>query len=131
MHFTISAQERHHNVRVGKMANTGANPGPKGGLVGAAIPLVLAGMLSAVAVLFLGIVVAFGPEGFGGDGTPTHSERLRSSIGEWSGSSALALALLAVVVASSIKAPVRNRVLMALVACEAAAVLVLIGSTLG
>jgi hypothetical protein len=92
--------------------------------------LVMAGLLALVDLLFLGMVVAFGPEGFGGDGTPTHSERLRSSIGEWAGVSALALALVAVIVALLVRAPVRSGILTGVVTCEAVAVLVLIGSAL-
>lgn len=105
--------------------------GPKRARLGARAALLVAGLLWVVTVLFLGLVVAFRPEGFGGDGTPTHSQRLRSSIGEWAGSSALALALVALVVAALVRAPVRDRLLTAIVACQAAAVLVLIGSALG
>lgn len=88
----------------------------------------MAGLLALVDLLFLGVVVAFGPDGFGGDGTPTHSERLRSSIGESAGISALALALVAVLVALLVRAPVRNGILTGVVTCEAVAVLVLIGA---
>lgn len=113
------------------MAKTGDDSGRDRGRAGAPAALVMAGLLAVVAVLFLGVAVAFGAGGFGGDRTPTHSERLRSSIGEWAGMSALALALVAVVVAVLVRTPARDRVLRAVVACEAVAVLVLIGSTLG
>lgn len=113
-----------------KVARDSGDSGREREPAGAPGALVMAGLLALVDLLFLGIVDAFGPGGFGGDGTPTHSERLRSTIAEAAGISALALALVAVVVAVLVRAPVRNRILTALVTCEAVAVLVLLGSAL-
>ena len=106
----------------------GGDSGRRREPAGAPRALVMAGLLALVDLMFLGMVVAFGPEGFGGDGTPTHAERLRSSIGEWAGIGALALALVAVIVAVLVRAPVRDGILRAVVTCEAVAVVVLVGS---
>jgi hypothetical protein len=131
MSSTISAHDFRHDVRMEKAARASGDSGPEGEPARAPGALVMAGLLALVDLLFLSIAVAFGPEGFGGDGTPAHSDRLRSSIGEWAGISALGLALVAVIVALLVRAPVRHRALTAVVACEAVSVLVLIVSTLG
>lgn len=92
--------------------------------------LVLVLLLSAVDVLMLGLVVAFGPSGFGGDRTPTRSEEVRAAVGEVAGVTALVLGAAAVV--GAVWGPLtrtRRRLVAAIVAAQAFAVLVVVWST--
>ncbi len=94
--------------------------------------LVLALLLAGVDVLLLGLVVAFGPTGFGGDRTPTRSEQVRAAVGETAGVAALVLGAAAFVGGvAGLLTPTRRRLLVATVAAQAVAVLVVLWSTLG
>ena len=105
--------------------------GPSRGRGRAPAALLHSALLAVLALLFLGPVVAFGPDGFGGDGTPTRGERLRADIGAGAGIGAIALTVVVLAAAVLIRPPLRDRVLTVVVACQAAAVLVLIVSALG
>lgn len=92
--------------------------------------LVLVLLLTAVDVLMLGLVIAFGPSGFGGDRTPTRSEKVWAAVGEIAGVTALVLGAAAVVGAVSGRLNgMRRRLVAAIVAAQALAVLVVVWST--
>ncbi len=64
----------------------------------AAVPLLcLCGLLAVVDFFFLGIAVAFGPEGFGGDGTVSSGRAAVQHSGILAGLVGLAIAVVALV----------------------------------
>jgi hypothetical protein len=65
----------------------------------AAIPLLcLCGLIAIVDFFVLGVAVAFGPEGFGGDGTVSSRRAALEHSGQLAGAVGLALAVIALVV---------------------------------
>ena len=93
--------------------------------------LVVAFLLAGFDVLMLGLSIAFGPTGFGGDRTPSRTDEVRAVVGLVAGVTALVLAAAAFV--SAVSLPIgltRVRVVVATVVEQAGAVLVLVGSTM-
>jgi hypothetical protein len=96
-----------------------------------ALCLVVALLLAGLAAFTLGLSIAFGPTGFGGDRTPSRSDELRAAVALVAGVTALVLGAAAFVSAASL--PIgrrRGRVVVAIVVAQASAVLVLVGSTM-
>lgn len=93
--------------------------------------LVLALLLAGVDVLVLGLAVAFGPTGFGGDRTPSRSDEIRALVGQVAGAVGLVLAAAAFGAAVAVPAGrLRARVVVAAVVAQAGALAVLVGSTM-
>jgi hypothetical protein len=86
----------------------------------AAIPLLcLCGLLAVADLFLLGIAVAFGPDGFGGDGTVSSGTAAREHLGILAGLAGLGVAVVALVAFLALaRLRRRNDVLACLVAVQ-------------
>lgn len=113
----------------GSDEGAGGGDRPGGRLV--LLSLLVALLLTGVDLFMLGISVAFGPTGFGGDRTPSRAEEARAVVGEVAGVAALVLGAAAFAAAAAVRrGRARGRVVAALVGAQAASVAVLVGSTM-
>jgi hypothetical protein len=105
---------------------------PARGRRSAAVPLLcLCGLLAVADVLMLGIAVAFGPDGFGGDGTVSPGRAAWEHSGILAGLAGLGVAVVAVVAFLALtRHRRRNDVLACLVAVQGLMLIGLLASTL-
>lgn len=98
----------------------------------AAIPLLcLCGLVFVADFFVLGVAVAFGPEGFGGDGTVSSGRAALEHSGQLAGAVGLALAVIALIVfAAMVRHPRRNKVLASVVGVQSLMLIWLVASGL-
>lgn len=95
-----------------------------------AIPLLcLCGLIAVADFFVLGVAVAFGPEGFGGDGTVSSGRAALEHSGQLAGAVGLAVALMVLVAFLSMtRHPRRNKVLAWLVGVQGLMLIWLVAS---
>lgn len=92
--------------------------------------LCLCGLLAIADFFLLGIAVAFGPDGFGGDGTVSSGRAAKEHSGILAGSAGLAVAVVALVAFFALaRHRRRNSVLACLVGAQGLALIWLLAST--
>lgn len=96
----------------------------------AAIPLLcLCGLIAIADFFVLGVAVAFGPEGFGGDGTVSSGRAALEHSGQLAGAVGLALAVVVLIAfVSTARHPRRNHVLAWLVGVQGLMLIWLVAS---